>query len=106
MNIVVLAYKFNDIFYAQATHEFKNSSEKILIKFVTENFTDISFPGEDLFNKIINIEIKSHNKYNIISIVYDIQKLFFKNEIAGEYILFSSNIELITTRFIAKKKHF
>jgi hypothetical protein len=103
MKIIVLAFKYNDIFYAQATPEFEKSSEKILIKFVTENFIDNPFPGEDLFTKIINIKVKSHNKYHLIGIINDINKLFRKNKFIGEYILLLSNIELIITRFIAKK---
>ena len=107
MNIFVIAFKFNDIFYAQSIPEFEKASKRILIKFVSKNFSQVPFPREDLFSKVYSMPINAEKiSVSIPAILFRVSRLLREIGQKKRNILITSNIELIITRFIAKRRLF
>jgi len=93
---IVLAHKFNDIFYAVNTAEFNLARYHILIIFSSKNLSMNSFPLLDKFDRIIHIpyslSIFKFSK-NLFKIYRALRK--YKN-----CVVFTTNIRLVMNQFI------
>lgn len=97
---LVIAYKFNDIFYSVNTPEFINSEFRFLLIVDDEIFTPNKIPFENQFNdKLIISNINSS-----IGLVFAIFKItvYFKNFAFFDFV-FTSNPRLLITQFIVNK---
>lgn len=95
--ILVLARKYNDIFYAINCVEFKEAKWKKLV--IITNGENLSYPCQELFNEIIWIHSSDVSWKGQLKLLF---KLF---RIRGDLrcdILFTSNIVLLSHLFIAK----
>lgn len=94
-NILVIAFKYNDIFYAINTEEFKYATKKYLIIFKTNN--DLVFPFINLFDYVIYLKYKPKPKNILINILKVIFHSFRK--VKFDYAILS-NIHLVTIELI------
>lgn len=96
-NIIVVALKYNDIFYAISTPEFNLKKNKILILFETK-IPAIFFPFQNLFNEIIIIKYSP----NVINILKSLFLLKRKKILTKSSIIFLSNPLLLINRYLIK----
>ena len=95
----VIAFKFNDIYYATSTLEWQRSYYKILILIVTDNVTSNDFPQKELFDKVIIIKYSR----SFIFLFYAWWQVLSKFAKCKVDIVFLSNPILIVNQLIIKK---
>lgn len=100
---LVLAHKYNDIYYAINTDEFESSTKKILLVFESENLSRDFFPLKGEFDLHYFIEYESSG-LGIISSLFAIFRIFLGNSLTGNVdYLFTSNIRLLVNQYVFRK---
>ena len=94
---VVIAFKFNDIFYSIQTKEWGSTSDKYLILIKTKNTRGIDFPYLHLFKEILTINYSS-TTFGIITSLLKAAKTSFRK--FNDSYVFSSNLNLIFVKYI------
>jgi hypothetical protein len=96
-SILVIAFKFNDIFYSISTPEFKDSSNKILLIFYYGRDSKC-FPCQDKFNYIYAFKYKKKR----VALLMTLIKLYSIKKKLTSDILVLSNPILFVNQYIAK----
>jgi hypothetical protein len=91
MKILVIAFKYNDIFYAASTSEFTNSKCRTLL-IVSNGIEPQSFPCLDKFNKILVVNYKK-DLYGILNGVRQVYA--YRKYLKAEYVILSNPILVI-----------
>ena len=95
--LLVIARKFNDIYYAMSIPEWKTAKERVL--FIISNGIPMeAFPHRSLFDKVIFIKYDGESVKNIISVISALKKI----EIPKSKTLVLSNPVLVTNQYIIK----
>lgn len=97
MKLLVVAKKFNDIYYALSLPEWKNSEYKTLL-IISDKLTVDDYPFTDLFDKVYYINIKK----GPLAILKILLKLIFLNIKYDSIIL--SNIAIVHNKFLISSK--
>ncbi|AYO08104.1 hypothetical protein D0784_01170 [Vibrio campbellii] len=93
-HIVVVALKFNDIFYATQTEEYLSSTRKTLV-IVEKKISPENYPNTQCFDEVINIDYTG----SLLMAIYDAwMKIKY---VKADTIIFSNPI-LILNQFITK----
>lgn len=95
--VLVVARKFNDIFYAVSSKEFKEAKSRKLL--IMSNFSKDEFPLLDRFDKVIFIPAPDLTWKGQLRILSQLRKL--KRELSCD-IIFFSNIVLLAHYYIVK----
>jgi hypothetical protein len=96
---VVVAHKYNDIFYAINTFEFEKSDYKILVTVEKGHIVGRNFPFKEIFDHHLNVR----NKFSIAGLLL-ICKLYhniLKNKILVD-VMFISNPVLVINQYLHK----
>lgn len=93
-HIVVVALKFNDIFYATQTEEYISSTRKTLV-IVEKKIAPENYPNTQYFDEVINIDYTG----SLLMAIYDARRKI--KYLEADTIIFSNPI-LILNQFITK----
>lgn len=96
-NILVIAYKYNDVFYSLNTEEYKKANKRILVLIKTKNVKKDKFPFLDKFNFVIELD---YNNILILSLKIIMQLRFYNIDT----VILSNPILLISQLLITKIK--
>ena len=98
-SVCVIASKFNDIYYALSTEEFKVKGRKLLIICKSKNLSPTIYPCQDSFDKILIVDNENNNFISFL-----INLFFCKLHLIDlqASTLFLSNPILIVNQIIAK----
>ena len=99
-SILLIAYKFNDIFYSLNTAEFKNADHKSLIIFETENVKKNDFPCLYLFDNVYSFRY-SLSTFSYLKILIIVTKSIKKIGMYANIVMFSNPV-LAMNQFISK----
>lgn len=94
-NILIIAYKYNDIFYSLNTEEYKNADKRTIILIKTKNVKNNKFPFLNKFDHIIEL-----NYNNILTLSLEIIfRIHLKNI---DTVILSNPVLLISQLLINK----
>ncbi len=97
--MLVVARKYNDIFYAISSEEWEKCTEHILL-FITDRLDKDSYPLEDFFTCVYTIHI-SLDKVGIPKAIFNIKSILSKIDFD---VVTTSNVVLVTNLYILSNK--
>lgn len=95
MNMLVLARKYNDIFYAISTDEWKKTKKHYLLM-ITDRLDVASYPMEDMFDKVFTIHT-SNRPLGILKETREIKSILSSLDFS---IVTASNLAMVENLYI------
>lgn len=95
--LLVIARKFNDIFYAISTSEWTRFKRRVLVIFANNGFSE-QFPFQEMFDDVLVLG-STENRKNSIHIIRDIRRV--KKRIRCDAVMVS-NVVLVVNQYLMK----